>query len=197
MIRIFLLALVALNFLASCASNQPYQPATKMEKIEYANDRPDIYPEDVRKNIDRYTNTAVAWAGIIQSTDARDEDIGGKINANTIFAHHYYDWVQEDKDGIRLVVSPRGEGFFRTDWHLRKIEPDADSSNAEKFAAKGKLAIVYGVPKSVDDDGTVVLEYRFLRIVGRDHFTTNEVDYGRSGEPFRPVRMPNSASAQP
>jgi hypothetical protein len=39
---------------------------------------------------------------------------------------------------------------------LLKKDPDATARNAEKFAGKGKLAIVYGVPKAIDPDGTVV-----------------------------------------
>ena len=188
MIRISALTLVALTFLVSCASQHgPYLPVTRAEKTELAADRPDIYPDDVRKDLDHYTNTAVAWAGIIRSTDAREEDIGGKIRATTILTQHYFDWVQ-DKKGchLRLMVSPRGEGPFRIDWHLIKKDTDATAEKAEKFAGKGKLAIVYGVPKKIDDDGTIVLEYRYLRVFDRHEFTTNDVVYGRLGEAFRP-----------
>jgi hypothetical protein len=183
MIRTFVLALVATNLLVSCVSSPFYEAVTTPEKTELDHDRSGIYPDDVRKDLDRYTNSPVAWAGIIRSTDAHEEDIGGKIWANSTFDHLYFDWKQEKMDGhVKLIASSRGEGFFRTDWHLLKKDPDASSRNAEKFAGKGKLAIVYGVPKAVDPDGTVVLEYRYLRVFDRDQFTTNDIFYGRMGE---------------
>jgi len=190
MIRIIVLALIALNVLVSCAShskshvtNMPYQPASPPEKIEFSRDRLDVYPDDVRKNLAAYTNEPVAWVGVIRSTDAYEEDSGDKIVATTIFEHHYFDWVQDGsgKD-VKLSISPSGEGLFRTKWHLNKTREEATAANAEKYAGHDKLAIIYGVPESVDTNGMVVLKYRYLRILDTAHYTTNEFDYGRMGE---------------
>ena len=127
----------------------------------------------------------VVWVGIIRSTDAYEEDDGDRIMADTVFEHHYFDWVQDGKGkGVKLSVSPRGEGLFRIVAHEQN-GPDATAESAEKYAGQGKLAIVYGVPESVDTNGTVVLKYRYLRILDADQFSTNEFDYGRMGEPFR------------
>ena len=87
-----------------------------------------------------------------------------------------------------MNLSPRGEGPFRTAWVLRGEGAEADAA-AESFASPGKLAIVYGVPEKVED-GTVVLRYRFLRMVDVDGFNTNRFDYGRFGEPFRYIDNP-------
>jgi hypothetical protein len=79
---------------------------------------------------------------------------------------------------------------------MRKKDNDASAYDAEKFAHEGKLAIVYGVPESVTADGTVVLKYSYLRILGRAHFVTNYIDYGRLGEElYRPIgeRLPPTA----
>ena len=65
------------------------------------------------------------------------------------------------------------------------------------YAAPGKLAIVYGTPESVDEDGTIVLRYHYTRILDVERFTTNELDYGRVGEPFRPVGARPKAAAKP
>jgi hypothetical protein len=198
MIRTFALTLVASTVFISCATHDRYEPLKGPEIIEYSHDRTGVYPDDVRQNLDRYTNTPVVWAGVIRSTDANEEDIGGKIWATSIFTHHYYDWKQVERDGkVKLVVSPRGEGFFRTDWHLLKKDPDATAHKAERYAAKGKLALVYGVPKAIDPDGIVVLEYRYLRIFDVDGFTTNEVDYGRMGDPFHPPQPMSKPVPQP
>lgn len=189
MIRTFVLAVMAFSVFAACAThhdNKPYQPATEPEQIEFAHDRLDVYPDDVRKNPDAYTNTPLVWAGIIRSSDAAEEDVGNKIAVNTVFEQHYFDWVQNGRwpHGIKLSLSARGEGLFRTQWKLNRTRIEGNAVAANKYAAPGKLAIVYGVPEKVEPDGTVVLKYRYLRIVDPDHFTTNEFDYGRLGEPF-------------
>jgi len=140
----------------------------------------------------------VAWVGVIRSTDAQEDDFGGKISAETIFEHHYFDWEQDtDAAGVNLLVSPRGEGSFSCHWKMRKRNNDASAYDAEKFAYAGKLAIVYGVPESVNADGTVVLKYCYLRILDRGHFSTNEIDYGRLGlEPYRPIGVPPEPAAR-
>jgi len=199
MIRIFVLAFFALNVFVSCVSrvsNVPYQPATKPEKIEFARDRLDVYPDDVRKNPAAHAGAPVVWAGIIRSTDAYEQDEGDKIVADTVFEQHYFDWVQDGEGrGVKLSVSPRGEGLFRTRWHLNKTTQDSTAKSAEKYAGPGNLAIVYGVPENVDTNGIVILKYRYLRILDADHFSTNEFDYGRLGEPFSVLHAESKTNA--
>ncbi|HEX3720720.1 MAG TPA: hypothetical protein VH595_22450 [Verrucomicrobiae bacterium] len=194
MIRILALSLLAAGCFISCVSeNVLYEPATKPEQIEFKRARLDVFPEDVRKDIYRYTNTPVAWVGVIRSTDAIEEDFGGKIRTDTVFEQHYFDWMQEtDGTHIKLHVSARGEGTFYTRWRLRKEDNDANAYDAQKFAHPGKLAIVYGVPQSIDDDGTIVLNYHYLRILDCSHFNTNEVDYGRWGPTVSAPGVPRS-----
>jgi hypothetical protein len=193
MIRIFVLAFFALSVVVSCVSHVyqgPYQPASTPEKIEFCYDRLDVYPDDIRKDLNAHTNVPVAWTGIILSTDAYEENTGDKIVADTVFEHHYFDWVQDGHGrGVKLSVSLRGEGLFRTSWHMNKTEIESSAANAEKFAAKGKLAIIYGMPESIDANGTVVLKYRYLRILDQAHFTTNDLDYGRMGDPIRVLHL--------
>jgi hypothetical protein len=201
MIRIFVVAFFALTVFVSCVSrvgNESYQPATKPEQIELARDYLDVYPDDVRKDPAFHAGAGVAWAGIIRSTDAREEEGGGRIVANTVFEHHYFNWVQNNNGrGVMLFVSPRGEGLFHAKWRLDKIGRDATAESAEKYAGPGKLALVYGVPEKVDADGTVVLKYRYLRILGVDCFSTNTFDYGRFGEPFRAIHSENKTNSPP
>jgi hypothetical protein len=188
MIRTLALTVVAGSMLVSCQSDTPYQPSTKPEKIEFEHARRTVYPDDVRTNLDHYTNTLVAWVGIIKSADAIEEDTGGKIHADALFEHHYFDWQKEkDLHGVHLFVSPAGEGSFRSELHLRKTTQDATSYDAEKYLGRGKLAVLYGVPEAVDQDGTVVLKYRYLRVFGRGHYNTNELEYGRLGQPYHPA----------
>jgi hypothetical protein len=196
--RHFALALFAASFLVACESNVPYEPINTPESIEFKRARLEVYPDDVRRDIDHYANTPVAWVGVIRSTDAQENDYGGRITAETVFEHHYFDWEQDkDPSGVNLLVSPRGEGSFTCHWQMRKMESEASAYDAEKFARAGRLAIVYGVPESVKPDGTVVLKYSYLRILGRAHFSTNSIDYGRLGEElYKPMGGIPKPSAQ-
>jgi hypothetical protein len=52
------------------------------------------------------------------------------------------------------------------------------------------------VPEKIDPDGTIVMHYKYLRIIDRDNFTTNEYDYGRMGEPFHTLPVETNAPAK-
>jgi len=201
MIRNSALSLFALIVLVSCASHVstgPYQPVSKPEKIEFAHDRVDVYPDDIRQSFALHTNAAVAWVGVIRSTDAYEANEGDQILADTIFEHHYFNWIQDGHGhGAKLYVSPRGEGLFRAKWHMDKTTLEASVKNAEEFAGKGKLAVVYGVPAQVDTNGTVVLKYRYLRILDATHFDTNTLDYGRWAKPIVMVKAAVKTNAPP
>jgi hypothetical protein len=153
MLRIFILA-IASGVLVSCAhapANGPYRPVNKHEKTEFSLDRLDIYPDDVRANISAYTNAPVAWAGVILGSDARDDDNGLTIAVDSIFEHHYFDWVQEDGGKhLKLSLSPRGEGVFHVKWRMKKLKVDASFPDSQKYAKRGKLAIVYGTPLKIN-----------------------------------------------
>ena len=181
----------------AASTAEPYLPATKAEKYEFSNDRVDLYPDDYRKDPGTDAGITVAWAGIIKSTDANERDNGSQIFADTVFEHHYFDWVQEKgAHGMELSVSPRGEGLFKMRWLMDKTGNDSSAYTAEDYAAPGKLAIVYGVPVKIEADGTIVMHYKYLRVVDQDHFNTNEFDYGRLGEPFHTLH-PASPMAMP
>jgi hypothetical protein len=183
--RAIVFTLLTVPFFAACntMSNAPYKPADDPEAKEYKRDVLDAYPADVRSNLDAYAGVGVAWAGIIQSTDVKAGK-DGALFATTTLDHHYFDWQQNsDLHGAQLCVSPRGEGPFRVKWELTKNDPEATAKDAANYAAPGNLAIVYGVPEAIDN-GTVVLRYRYLRIVDPNHFSTNIYDYSRFGEPF-------------
>jgi hypothetical protein len=170
--------------LAGCsAANLPYSPQSDPDGIEFANDSLDVYPDDVRQDPSQYRHTPVAWAGIIRQSDA--EEFGdGLIRIHTTFDHHYYDWEHNSGSDLPTYdLSPRGEGQFKMEWIVQKIDPDAGATDAQKYAAPGKMAIVYGVPEGVDADGVVKLRYRYLRMIDAGQYSTGEFDYGRFGQP--------------
>jgi hypothetical protein len=187
--RLIAWLLAAAPFLFACASNVMYRGGSQPERAEMDRDMLDVYPGDIRRNQESYTNVGVGWAGIITHTEAAPGP-DGLIHAVTTFEHHYFDWQEDHRFGdIRLNLSPRGEGLFRTEWALRRNDAEAGKEAAESYAGPGKLAIVYGVPERVEN-GTVVLRYRFLRVVNAEDYCTNKFDYGRFGEPIRYIDNP-------
>src|ERR1700733_2700745 len=116
---------------------------------------------------------------------------------DTVFEHHYFHWLQDEREGgVRLLISPRGEGHFRMRWSMSRKDPDASETDAMNYAAPGKLAIVYATPVSVDADGTILLRYRYIRILDPAQFTTNDLDYGRLGESFHAIDARPGAKSQ-
>jgi hypothetical protein len=191
---------LAAGLLTACAYNASYQPASRPEKMEFGNDHRDVYPEDVRTDPALYAKVRVAWAGIIVSNEVADEDSGDKISMDTVFDHHYFDWQVNDGAGCKQpLISPRGEGRFRMHWKLDRIVSDSSGADAMKYALPGNVAVVYGTPESVDDDGTIVMHYRYVRIFGPEHFKGKYLDYGRIGESFHPVEItaPGTAANAP
>lgn len=181
--RFILLLAVASPLMMSCASHQPYKAVRGVEDVEYSNAKLNVYPDDVRANLDKYTNSLVAWAGVICSTDVQDPDQYGKRTAITTFQHHYFDWQQQGSGRYsKYGLSPRGEGVFRVQWLITPKVPSVTIPEIEQFAAPGKMVIVYGTPEKVDGN-VVVLKYRFMRVVdSTGAFNVNEFDYGRAGE---------------
>ena len=187
-LNVLLMMLVA-GLLMSCAHTAPYKPTNADEKVEFTHDHINVYPEDVRKYPDRYTNMTLVWAGLIVTNGATEEDLGGKIRMETLVDHRYFDWQQERINGNpMLLVSPRGEGFFTMQWDVEKTDSASTYEDAMKYAAPGKLAILYGTPLSVDDDGVIRMRYHYIRVLDRTEFSTDFITYGRTGkEPFKPV----------
>ena len=187
--RLIAWLLATLPLLFACASNTAYRAASQPERAEMSRDMLDVYPGDIRRNLELYNSAGVGWAGLILHTEA-ETGPDGLIYAVTTFEHHYFNWKQDRRGGrLRLNLSPRGEGLFRTAWVLRGQGAAADGAAAERLAGPGQLAIVYGVPEKVEA-GTVVSRYRFLRVVDAADFNTNRADYGRFGEPFRYIDNP-------
>ncbi len=181
--RVIALSLLALPLLVvSCAHNTPYRAANSHEQTEYHKSLIDLYPDDVRRNLDQYTNSVVAWAGVIRDTEAHETN-NNMFVATTTVDHRYYDWESDRAwGGDQINLSPRGEGSFRIEWMIHRRVADATTEDAEKYAAPGKMVIVYGVPDGIEDN-TIVLKYHFLRVIEKDHFNTKQYDYGRFGQP--------------
>jgi len=147
-----------------------YRPVSAEEEKIFKSARRDIFPNDVRAQLDQSRDQMIAWTGIVKRIDVKSD--GDQISANILFEHHYWDWIEDFGTQVqRAFLSPRGEGLFQC-----AIASGETKSFSEK---EGDLAIVYGTPERVADGGTVLLRCYGVRSFGRSYYATDVWDYGR------------------
>ncbi len=162
--------MLALIYITGCVVG--YTPQTEWERRAF--DRSDfkIFPDYVRSDLQKYKNTPVAWAGIIEEAEFYEQNNTYEILL--LIEHHYFDWKLDKMGSPQLYyLSSQGEGTFQTSWYLKK---DADLEYfMDRFAA-GNLAIVYAKPDTVIND-VVLLNADYIRIIDKDHFLADQVNY--------------------
>lgn len=168
--RLIALALPLL-LLCSCPSSRFYAPSTEEERDALASSRRDVFPDDVRHDLDGHRSTRVAWAGIIESARWDDDD---ESTAEFLIEHHYWDWIEDHSVQPEVAfLSPRGEGLF----FFRKQAEEANVNAA--LPPTGTMAIVYGHPEAVRPDGVIVLQEVSVSFAPREWYGTDIWDYGR------------------
>jgi hypothetical protein len=160
--------------------SRAYQPLPQWEAKFSAQARRDVFPGDVRQKPDSFTNTLVAWTGIITNIEYFT-NLSPRIVRFTA-VHHYFDWVEDF--GIqreRFFLSPRGEGAFAVRW-------DAQSPADQKFVDQfnlGDMLIAYGYPTVIRTNYIGLNPTLNLRVIKPQWFRTDTLDYGRPGEPAK------------
>lgn len=172
--HIILLSLTLL--LAGCNPlAMPYKPMSEREQRVFEKADRLVFPEDVRGAPADYRGSMVAWPGIVVKREFRERL--GRTEVEFVLEHHYYDWVESKGfEDERILLSRKGEGRFRTAWHIRSRKRLWKIENASDV---GSLLIVYGTPESVEDDGTVILDSKYLRVFNEKWYRTDRLDYGR------------------
>jgi hypothetical protein len=175
-------ALITLRF---APHTRAYQPVSPLEQREFEKAKCDVYPDDVRKALAKYQSTVAAWPGIIIESNFQEYE--DKVEVVFLFEHHYYDWLEDFSiQREKIFLSPRGEGLFQTSWFLKK---DANLSEFKKSASPGNLAIVYGMPEKIEDN-IVVLKCNYIRVIDKQWYRMDVLDYGREGEPGEVKKIP-------
>ena len=170
-----LAALLLCVLLQACSAwlplPQPYRPQSSREEVLLAKARRDLFPEDVRRRLEAYRNELVAWPGVVTLAN-REPGRQGR-SWTLILAHHYWDWTEQPgRAGQRVLLSPRGEGFFQCS------QPVADSTRP--YDPRGELTIVYGYPEKVLDNEIIQLHCVHTRAFHPSTFSTNVLEYGRN-----------------
>ena len=177
--RKILLILFSFSFLLIGCIVAPYtrqyQPISEWESQEFNRANLNIYPNDVRKESNKYSDSTIAWVGIIKDSKIKTDENGVEIEL--LLEHHYYSWIEDFSiQQEKMFLSPKGEGFFRTSWFLKK------DTNLEQLKASSEmddLAIVYGNPEKLLEDSTIIIKSTYIRNIGKKWYRTDMMDYGR------------------
>ena len=172
-------ALLSLTSACIFPHTKAYGPRSEYEQGLFAKARRDIYPDDVRKEVSRYTAETVLWTGIIMDVPT--------VSSSTWrmrIEHHYWDWLEDYSVQKEIAfLSPRGEGMFEFTFYT------SEKFHLESFGRVGDMAIVYGRPKEVSPDGTIVLACKFSKFLRKGLYSTEYMDYGRDPNDVKWIRV--------
>ena len=167
--------------------SQPYRPASDLEAQQRQAADFNIFPDDIRRDAERYRGRTVAWAGIIRASKITKEPQGYRMDFT--LEHRYFDWIEDDSiQRARFFVSPRGEGKFTTSWSM---PPTTDEKALADAAAPGGLLVVYGrIAATAVKDGVIQIDADYLRPYPSWWYADDVMDYSRPGSPVKILRVP-------
>lgn len=173
--RLGILSVASLILFQGCLAaprSQAYGPHDADEQQLFSLARRDIFPRDVRAEPERYRSQLVLWSGVIVGRRVRHAPEGDVLEL--LIEHHYWDWTEHyEHGGENVFLSPRGEGLFGCSF------PSSDTHQEWASAEEHEMAIVYGVPDGITDDGVVQLHCAVLRSLRQEFYTTAARNYGR------------------
>ena len=98
LMRTILIASI-LMIAAGCAHTAGYEGDSAAERKLRAESRRDVYPDDVRSDLDRYRKATLAWPGIVKNLQP---DTADPLMATMVIEHHYWDWMEDHSINLRL-----------------------------------------------------------------------------------------------
>jgi len=183
-IQLALLLAGVVTLTAGCPGIAPgsraYRPLPQWEAKFSAQARRDVFPNDVRQHPDSFTNTLVAWTGIITNIEYFT-NVSPRLVRFTA-AQHYFDWIEDFSiQRERFFLSPRGEGAFAAQWVAQTVD---DQKFVDQFAIGDKF-IAYGCPSVIRSNYVGLNPSQNLRAIKPLWYRTDILDYGRAGEPSK------------
>ncbi len=129
-----------------------YRPAAE-EKEYFATADRNITPSQVRKNVDEYFNTKMAFAGVVTDLKSRRTEAGNWVFVIEI-DHHDFDWLW-DSGGIdfkHYYLSPNGDGPMRVSFAIKRTPSEGFLKQIEEEFKKGNMVVFYVKPTGVKND---------------------------------------------
>ena len=156
-----------------------YRPLPKWEAGFFAEAHRNVFPNDVRQHPDSFTNTLVAWTGVITNIEYLT-NTPPRVRFTAI--HHYFDWIEDISiQRARFFLSPRGEGSFAVQWVVQTPE---EQKFVDQFTL-GDMLVAYGYPTVIRTNYIGLNPTENLRAFKPQWYRTDILDYGRPGEPTK------------
>jgi hypothetical protein len=170
-----MLAILIFSLEGCLPGSRYYKPVSEWEEQEFNRANRNIFPNDVRVDVESYVDSVIAWPGIILNHEVKEHD--DRIELFLRLEHHYYDWIEDFSiQRARIFLSPRSEGQFSTSWIFIK---DTSIDELSEHAKQGNLAIVYGNPIEIIEDSVIVVKSTYIRGLNKKWYRTDIMDYGR------------------
>ena len=166
----FILILLAMILVLGCMpSSRRYQPLEWEEPL-YASSTKAVFPSDLRKHPDNYTDEIIHWVGIIKDYELTD---GEKRILELTIDQKYWDYIEDFSIQTETIfLSSAGEGLFR--FVIESTSPLSYEEQEKELADmvnREDLALVYG--KLHDFDGDVpILQGLGLRTIHEMYYST-------------------------
>jgi hypothetical protein len=161
-----------------------YKPVSPWEEAAMNEASFDIFPNDVKNNIDAHKQSKIAWAGIVKSYEI--DKSTSPYQVIYMLEHHYFSWAI-DGTTRKFWLSPRGEGVFIARWPFQ--EGWIEDTVRENIKIND-LMVTYGIPKSITKENHIDLgEAYYMRLFPSQSYRTDVIDYGRPGEPSKSIGL--------
>ncbi len=150
-----------------------YKPVSELEANFFHNSKFNVYPDDVREDIDAHTDELLVWTGIVEKHLVFEEEEYWEVDY--LIKHHYYDWIEDFTGKGPIKLSPLGEGYFTARWLFKK------TADIAKLLAdvNGDLLIVYGIPCEIFDFDVIRLETKYIRHIPKQYVGIWFIPYER------------------
>ena len=173
-IVLFLITVTTLVY----SQSRHYKPNSQSEENVYQIIDKNIWPNDVRENIEIYKNNLIGWTGIIEKAIVLDENGEDYWIIELFVRHHYYDWIEDFGIGNKPIrLSPDGEGYFIC-YSFISRNADIEKVTIETI---GDFVINYGRPVMVKENA-IILSTEYLRHISKVYVNTNWLNYYRNWE---------------
>jgi hypothetical protein len=157
--------------------SKAYEGNSDWERKYLAEARRDVYPGDVRENVESFRKATLAWPGIVVSAGPEAKD---PAFSEVVIEHHYWDWIEDHSiQKAKAFLSPRGEGRFTCHAERRTL-PAVDLTKA--------MAVAYVRPVGIKDE--ILHAACIVRFYPPDWYATDVMDYGRDGAGLKLLRVP-------
>lgn len=163
-----------------------YQPSGPIESRWIKEADFSIYPDDVRKDFNKFKDKVVSWAGVIIEVRLEEPEDDPNYSYWIITAdHHYFDRIDDRNiQPERYFLSKMGEGKFEVMVRMSRIsgvDRDKFIRETKEWLSPGNMVVAYGRPTKGSSG--------IIRLLGHANafpkklYDVTKMSYGRDPKP--------------